>query len=164
MTLDKELDPKKEGFAKAYQSKVNEYNKKNVSEYNLQELKNWYELFNESFLDINRKYAGYTEKTLSETHNLEYKVNFEVAGVYISQIQNRFLTPINNEISKRQIEENLEKADRSIQLGKRSIHWAIFALAITFISSVLAFLDIKSPLNKTVPPQSECKCDTTKNN
>ena len=129
MDIYDELDKTEQNgsFAFDYAQQKNSFDWQKIDNYSYCQLKRGYNDFMHYLKRINDLSKQYFDAILAKEKKHENKYYFDLSSVYISEIQNIYLNPINNRLNQR-------KANWSIGVGVLAI---IISLVISFWDKII---------------------------
>jgi hypothetical protein len=140
-----------------YQSLKDEFNKKTIEKYSCRKLKYYYKKFKERLDEFWYIYADLFTEFVGQKFNeknFDTKQYLDLDSVYISEIQNIYLNPINSE-------RNHRKANWSVGLGFVSVMLGLFSIILA-ITTLLYPDKVKnlfsSETSTQQSPKIECCC------
>jgi len=138
MNIYDELEPEiLNSFAFDYKNKKEETNWRTIrDETDVTRLRDAYTKFQTLSDRIIGLSKDFFKKVIDKDTTHDNKMYYDLSCIYIAEIQNLYLNPINYQINKLKSEESLSKANNSICWAKISIWIAIGALLVSTILSV----------------------------
>ena len=139
-----QLDPAIEGsFAYTYKKQKELLDWKTIRDNkDVSELENTYNAFKDLSDRIIVLSKEYFKKVLDNDTEHDNKRYYNLSGIYITEIQNLYLNPINYRLNQLNSEKSIKKANWSIAIGTASI---VIAIIISLWSSIKPILCSSSP-------------------